>query len=50
MPAPNEDESKQHFVSRCIAYLFNREGETDKSHAAAKCHGIYEQAKKKPSK
>ncbi len=46
MPTPNTGETEQHFVSRCISYLFNREGVKDKAHAAAKCHGIYRQYKK----
>ena len=46
MPQPREGETEQAFVSRCISYLFNREGERDKQHAAAKCYGIYRQWKK----
>ena len=46
MPTPREDEDQQHFVSRCISYLFHKEGERDKQHAAAKCYGIYRQWKK----
>jgi hypothetical protein len=47
MPTPREGESKKKFVSRCIAYLFDNEGETDRAHAAAKCYGMYDQWRKK---
>ncbi len=47
MPTPNTGETEQHFVSRCISYLFHTEGERDKAHATAKCHGIYSQWKKR---
>ncbi len=43
MPTPNEGETRKKYVSRCISYLFHHEGETDKSQAAAKCHGMYDQ-------
>jgi len=43
MPTPNAGESRQHFVSRCISYLFNREGVRDKGHAYKKCDGMYTQ-------
>jgi len=49
MPTPNTGETEQHFVSRCISYLFH-EGERDKEHAAAKCYGIYRQWKKDKKK
>jgi len=41
MPTPNRGESKQHFISRCIPYLFNKEGVKDKGHAWQVCNGIY---------
>ena len=46
MPTPTTGETEQHFVSRCISYLFHKEGEKDKAHAVAKCYGIYRQWKK----
>ncbi len=50
MPEPQTDESREHFVSRCISFLFNQEGERDRSHAAAKCHGMYDQWLKRKRK
>lgn len=43
MPAVQEGETREHYISRCISYLFHNEGETDKAHAYAKCNGMYEQ-------
>jgi len=50
MPIPNEGEDKQHFISRCISYLFHNEGEKDKAHATAKCYGIWRQHQKDKDK
>lgn len=46
MPTPRPNETRSQFVSRCIAFVKDNEGITDNSHAAAKCHGIWEQHKK----
>jgi len=50
MPTPNDGEERQHFISRCISYLFHKEGEKDKGHAWQKCNGIYEQWQKNKRK
>ncbi len=50
MPTPRTNETEQAFVSRCISYLFHKEGERDKAHATAKCYGIYRQWKKDKGK
>ena len=47
MPSVNPGESREHYVSRCVAYIMHVEGERDASHAAAKCHGVYDQHLKK---
>jgi len=47
MPTPNKGETEQHFVSRCISYLFHREGFKDKKKAAGRCYGIYRSWKRK---
>lgn len=47
MPTPRTDENRDQFISRCISYLFNREGVTDKQHAYAKCTGIWNQHKER---
>lgn len=46
MPTPRPGETRSDFVSRCIPYVKENEGVEDNSHAAAKCHGIWEQHKK----
>ena len=51
MPTPREGESEKDYVSRCIPVVLNEEGkEYGVDHAAAKCHGMYRQWKKKRSK
>lgn len=45
MPDPKPNESKSHFIPRCIAYVKENEGIEDNDHAAAKCHGIWRQHK-----
>lgn len=47
MPTPKKGETRSHFVGRCVTYVMRNEGITNSSHAAAKCHGIYDQHKKK---
>ena len=48
MPTPRGNESEQSFVSYCIPYLYKeKQKPKSASHAAAKCHGIYQQHKKK---
>jgi hypothetical protein len=46
MPTPKKGESRKKFVGRCVPYVMQNEGVTDASHAAAKCHGIFDQSKK----
>ncbi len=46
MPNPRKDETREKFLSRCIPYVMDREGITDRKHAAAKCYGIWRQYKK----
>lgn len=50
MPGVKEGESRKSYVKRCISYVMSKEGIKDASHAAAKCHGIYDQHKKKAYK
>lgn len=47
MPVPIENESEDAFVSRCIPIVYDEGGISSPEHAAAKCHGIYRQHKKK---
>jgi len=46
MPKPLPGESESEFVSRCIRYVM-KEGAKSTEHAAAKCHGIWRQERKK---
>ena len=43
MPKVNKNESRKSYVSRCVSYVMKNEGIKDVSHAAAKCHGIFDQ-------
>lgn len=42
MPSPKSGESRRDFMKRCIPYVMG-EGAANTSHAAAKCHGIFDQ-------
>jgi len=48
MPEPQEGESKQHYIARCIPIVKKEtQGQDYKpGHAYAKCRGMYEQAQK----
>lgn len=50
MPEPKNDEKRDDFVSRCIPVVLNEGVIDDVSHAAAKCHGIFDQWLKKKGK
>lgn len=51
MPIPKPGEKRSDFVSRCVPFVIDEEKKKGKSikpdHAAAKCHGIFDQSKKK---
>jgi len=47
MPTPNPNETRNHFVGRCIGVVKSEEPGIETDHAIAKCHGIWEQHKKK---
>lgn len=47
MPKPREGEKKDEYIDRCIAYVMEKEGVKNRSHAYAKCNGMWEQYKKK---
>lgn len=43
MPSVKKGESRKSYVSRCTKYIMLHEGIKDPKHAAAKCHGLYDQ-------
>lgn len=45
MPRPKKGESKEQFISRCIAYLVGKEGK-DQAQATAICYSLWEQYQK----
>ena len=42
MPEPKKNETKQKYISRCIAYCVKNEGLSQKA-ATGKCYGMWEQ-------
>lgn len=46
MPTPEPNETRSHFVGRCIPYVKKEEPSIETDHAVAKCHGIWEQHKR----
>ena len=46
MPNPNEEESEEQFVSRCIPIVIKEGTAKDNEQAAAICHSKYKQSKK----
>ena len=51
MPSVNPGESRQHYVSRCIPIVMHEGGaHHTPSQAAGKCHGMYDQHKKRSRK
>ena len=43
---PKQGESKQAFISRCIAYLIENEGKTQ-DQAAGQCYGMWDNRKRR---
>lgn len=45
MPEPKRGESREGFISRCIAHLISKEGK-EKKEAAGQCYGMWDNKKK----
>lgn len=47
MPTPRENETRSDFVNRCIPVVKGESDTKSTEHAIAKCHGIWNQSKKR---
>lgn len=46
MPTPNKNETRSHFISRCVPVVKDEADTKSTEHAVAKCQGIWSQSKK----
>jgi len=49
MPKPKKGESKNHYISRAVRYMIEKEGLTQQ-HALGKAYGMWEYYKRKKKK
>lgn len=49
MPEPKPNESQKDYMRRCVPYMMDKEGKTQKQ-AVAQCIGMHEQMSKKARK